>query len=115
MLPKDSFSGVTAKLTLGSQADTRKYTFETEVLSCETTKDEAVKMGQYLCLLDSQVKPYPFLMGAEETNTLLSYSVEVKVDPKFLAEYNKIAFVRRQLAMRCCLIFVFESETAFYR
>ena len=91
MLPKDSIEGITAKLTLGSHADSRKYTFETKVLSYETTKDEAVNMGRYLCLQDSQVKP--FQIAAEKTNTLFNYSIEVKADPKFLAEMNKIACV----------------------
>jgi len=91
MLPKDCLEGITAKLTIASHTDTRKYTFETKVLSFQTTKDEAIKMGQYMCLQDAQVKP--FQTGNEKTNTLFNYVVEVQADPEFLAEMNKSACV----------------------
>ena len=48
-------------------------------------------MGRYLCLQDSQVKSFQIV--AEKANTLFNYSIEVKADPKFLAEMNKIACV----------------------
>ena len=91
MLPKDCLEGITAKLTIASHTDTRKYTFETKVLSFQTTKDEAIKMGQYMCLQDAQVKP--FQTGNERTNTLFNYVVEIQADPEFLAEMNKSACV----------------------
>ena len=58
MLPKDSLDHIKAKITIGNPTDTRKFTFETKILSFETSKDEAVKMGQYMCLQDSQIKPF---------------------------------------------------------
>ena len=58
MLPKDSLDHIKAKITIGNTTDTRKFTFETKILSFETSKDEAVKMGQYMCLQDSQIKPF---------------------------------------------------------
>ena len=58
MLPKDSLDQIRAKITIGNTTDTRKFTFETKILSFETSKDEAVKMGQYMCLQDSQIKPF---------------------------------------------------------
>ena len=91
MLPKESLDEITAILNIKSQADSRKYTFETKVLSYETTTYEAINMGRYLCLQDSQVKP--FQIAAEPTNTLFNYTIEVKADPKFLVEMNKIACV----------------------
>ena len=87
MLPKDSLDGVTAKINIGSHTDTRKYTFETKVLSFETTLDETIKMGRYVSLQDAQMKP--FQTGNEKSNTLFNYSVEIHADPKFLAEMNK--------------------------
>ena len=97
LLPKDSVEGVTAKLTLssplGCHADGRKYTFETNVLSYETTRDEAVSMGRCLRLQDSQVKPLE--IAAEGTNRLFNYCIEVKADPKFLDEMTEFACVNR--------------------
>ena len=58
MLPKDSLDHIKAKVTIGNTTDTRMFTFETKILSFETSKDEAVKMGQYMCLHDSQIKPF---------------------------------------------------------
>ena len=91
MLPKDSLDGITAKINIGSHTDTRKYTFETKVLSFETTLDETIKMGRYVSLQDAQMKP--FQTGNEKSNTLFNYSVEIQADPKFLAEMNKSACV----------------------
>ena len=85
MLPKDCVDNIRAKITINSNNDTRQFTFECKVLSFETTKDEAIKMGHYMALHDSQVKPF------KNDNKLFNYSVEIKADPKFLAEMNKNA------------------------
>ena len=90
MLPKDSVDGFIAKLTLKSQNSFQKYVFETKVLSFETTKNEALKMGRYISLHDDQVKA--FKIGNETTNILFNYSVEIQTDPKILAELNKHGF-----------------------
>lgn len=92
MLPKDSLDQIKAKITIGNPTDTRKFTFETKILSFETSKDEAVKMGQYMCLQDSQIKP--FKQGIGNKNTLFHYSVEIQADPEFLIEMNKRACVK---------------------
>ena len=89
MLPKDNVDGINAKITIGSNTNTRHYTFETKPLSFETTKDEAIKMGRYMYLQDIQVKP--LVIENDKSNTLFNYSVEILADPKFLAEMNKNA------------------------
>ena len=53
MLPKDCVDKIYAKVSL--QNSTRKYAFETKLLSFETTKDDAIKMGQYMCLQDAKL------------------------------------------------------------
>ena len=93
MLPKDSLDHIKAKITVGNITDTRKFTFETKILSFETSKDEAVKMGQYMCLQDSQIKP--FKQGMENKNALFHYSVEIQADPEFLIEMNRRAYVKK--------------------
>ena len=91
MLPKDSLDHIKAKITIGNTTDTRKFTFETKILSFETSKDEAVKMGQYMCLQDSQIKPFKI---ENEKTVLFHYSVEIQADPEFLTEMNKRACVK---------------------
>ena len=88
MLPKDCVDNIKAKITINGNNDTRQFTFECKVLSFETTKDEAIKMGHYMALHDSQVKPF------KNDNKLFNYSVEIKADPKFLSEMNKNACVK---------------------
>ena len=92
MLPKDSLDHIKSKITIGNTTDTRKFTFETKILSFETSKSEAVKMGQYMCLQDSQIKPFKQDIG--NNNTLLHYSVEIHADLEFLTEMNKRACVK---------------------
>ena len=69
------------------------FTFETKILSFETSKDEAVKMGQYMRLQDSQIKPFKQGMGNGKT-VLFHYSVEIQADPEFLTEMQKRACVK---------------------
>ena len=92
MLPKDSLDHIKAKITIENATYTRKFTFETKILSFETSKDEAVKMGQYMRLQDSQIKPFKQGIGNGKT-LLFHYSVEIHADPEFLIEMNKRACV----------------------
>ena len=92
MLPKDSLDQIKAKITIGNPTDTRKFTFETKILSFETSKDEAVKMGQYMCLQDSQIKP--FRQEVDNKTILFQYSVEIQADNEFLNEMNKRACMK---------------------
>jgi len=87
MLPKDSVDGTTAKIILGSQTIIRTYTFETNVLSFETTKMEALETGQYMSLQDAQLKSLQ--TRSAESNTLINFSVEIKTDPDFLSKTDK--------------------------
>merc|ERR1711971_1324532 len=79
-------------VTIENATNTRKFTFETKILSFETSKDEAVQMGQYMLLQDSQIKPFKQGIGNEET-VLLYYSVEIQANTEFLIEMNKRACV----------------------
>ena len=63
MLPKDCLDEITVKITICSSNDCRKFNFESKLLSFETSKDEAIKMGQFMSLYDSQVKPLKFADG----------------------------------------------------
>ena len=65
----------------------RTYTFETNVLSFETTKKEAIETGQYMCLQDAQLKSLQTRNA--ENDTLINFSVEIKTDPEFLSRMNK--------------------------
>ena len=91
MLPKDCLDDITVKITIcGSNNDFRRFNFESKLLSFETTKDEAIKMGQYMSLHDSQVKPFK----VENKNTLFNYTVEIQADPDFLARMNNSACIK---------------------
>jgi hypothetical protein len=92
MLPKDSLDHIKTKITIENATNTRKFTYETKILSFETSKDEAVKMGQYMRLQDSQIKPFKQGIGNGKT-LLFHYSVEIQADPEFLIEMNKRACV----------------------
>ena len=63
------------------------YTFETNMLSFETTKKEAIETGQYMCLQDAQLKALQ--TRSAESNTLINFSVEIKTDPDFLSKMDK--------------------------
>ena len=93
MLPKDSLDHIKAKITIENATNTRKFTFETKILSFETSKDEAVKMGQFMRLQDSQIKPFKQGIGNGKT-LLFHYSVEIQADPEFLIEMNRRACVK---------------------
>ena len=94
MLPKDSLDHIKAKITIGNPTDTRKFTFETKILSFETSKDEAVKMGQYMRLQDSQIIANQAIQTRNGKTLLFHYSVEIQADPEFLIEMNKRACVK---------------------
>ena len=90
MLPKDCVDKINAKVSL--QNSTRKYGFETKLLSFETTKDDAIKMGQYMCLQDAQVTA----LQTEDENSkdgrkLIKYNVKIEVDPEFLLNVRRRA------------------------
>ena len=83
MLPKDSMEHIKTKITIFNENDTRKYSFECKTVSFETSREEAMELGHYLCLHDSQVKPF------KSNNNLFDYSVEIQVNLEFLAVMNK--------------------------
>ena len=88
MLPKDCVDKINAKVSL--QNSTRKYGFATKLLSFETTKDDAIKMGQYMCLQDAQVTA----LQTEDENSktgrkLIKYNVKIEFDPEFLSNVRR--------------------------
>ena len=88
MLPKDCVDKINAKMTLHNS--TRKYGFETKLLSFETTKEDAIKMGQHMCLQDAQVTA----LQTEDENSkagrkLIKYNVKIEVDPEFLSNVRR--------------------------
>ena len=92
MLPKDSLEHIKAIITIESPTNTRKFTFETKVLSFETSREEAIKLGQYMCLQDSQIKP--FKQDIENKTSLFHYSVEIQANTIFLNEMNDRACMK---------------------
>ena len=92
MLPKDSLDHIKAKITIGNTTDTRKFTFETKILSFETSHLEATEMGQYMCVRDCQIKPFKCI--GNENFLVFHYGVEIQADPEFLTEMNKRACVK---------------------
>jgi hypothetical protein len=95
MLPKDSLDHIKAKITIESPTNTRKFTFETKVLSFETSREEAMKLGQYMCLQDSQIKP--FKQDIDNKTSLFHYSVEIQTDTVFLNEMNEKACMKEKV------------------
>ena len=63
------------------------YTFETNMLSFETTKKEAIETGQYMCLQDALLKAIQTRNA--ENETFITFSVEIKTDPDFLSKMDK--------------------------
>ena len=93
MLPRDSLDHIKAIITIESPNNTRKFTFETKVLSFETSREEAIKLGQYMCLQDSQIKPFKQII--KDKTSLFHYTVEIHADPVFLDNINEEAYIKK--------------------
>ena len=85
MLPKDCMEHIKIKLSIFNDNDSRRYSFECKTVSFETSREEAIELGHYFCLHDSQVKPF------KSSNNLFEYSVEIQANHEFLAIMNKSA------------------------
>ena len=90
MLPKDCLDVITVKVTIYGSKDCTRFNFESKLISFETTKDEAINMGNYMSFLDSQVKPFK----EANKNTIFNYTVEIQADPDFLGRLNKRSSVK---------------------
>ena len=62
-------------------------------MSFETSREEAIKLGQYMCLQDSQIKP--FKQKIKDKTSLFHYTVEIHADPVFLDNMNDEACIKK--------------------